>query len=199
MDRRPQDRDRVDESDTRWDRLMTLLEPIHESAAMTARRLSRTTGEGDDLYQEALLRAFRKLPSLRDESRFRSWFFAVLLSLHRSRSRRAFWKRFLPLDEASSERTMPVWSVTDQDEAARADRASKALALLPAVQREAIVLFEMNRFSIAEIAQLQNVSESAVKSRLARGRERLRGAYRRLGRTEVASERPKLQFERTPR
>ena len=94
---------------------------------------------------------------------------------------------------------MPVWSVTDQDEAARADRASKALALLPAVQREAIVLFEMNRFSIAEIAQLQNVSESAVKSRLARGRERLRGAYRRLGRTEVASERPKLQFERTPR
>jgi RNA polymerase sigma-70 factor (ECF subfamily) len=178
---------------------MTLLEPIHESAVMTARRLSRTTGDGDDLYQEALLQAFRKLPSVRDESRFRSWFFAVLLSLHRSRNRRAFWKRFLPLDKAFSERTMPVSSATDRDEAARADRASKALALLPAVQREAIVLFEMNRFSVAEVAQLQNVSESAVKSRLARGRERLRGAYRRMERTEVASERPKLQFERTPR
>jgi RNA polymerase sigma-70 factor (ECF subfamily) len=178
---------------------MTLLEPIHESAVMTARRLSRTSGEGDDLYQEALLQAFRKLPSLRDESRFRSWFFAVLLSLHRSHSRRAFWKRFLPLEESSSEHVMPGWSATEQDEAARADRASKALALLPAVQREAIVLFEMNRYSIAEIAQLQNVSESAVKSRLARARERLRGAYRRMERTEVASERPKLQFERTPR
>lgn len=178
---------------------MVLLEPIHESAVTTARRLCRTGGEGDDLYQEAVLQAFRKLTSLRDVSRFRPWFFAVLLSQHRSRSRRAFWKRFLPLETVDSERAVPVWSAAQRDEATRTERATKALARLPAVQREAIVLFEMNGFSVAEIANIQEVSESAVKSRLARGRERLRDAYRRMEGMEAASERPTLQFERTPR
>jgi hypothetical protein len=44
-----------------------------------------------------------------------------------------------------------------------------------------VVLFELERFSIEEVAALQGVSHSAVKSRLARGRKRLRRHYGRLG------------------
>ena len=55
------------------------------------------------------------------------------------------------------------------------------LAGLPAVQREAVVLFEIEGFSVEEIAAMQEVTVSAVKSRLARGRDRLRRAYQRLG------------------
>ena len=57
---------------------------------------------------------------------------------------------------------------------------------MPPEQREAIVLFELDGFSIEEIAAMQQVSLSAIKSRLVRGRERLRRHYQRLGLASVA-------------
>jgi RNA polymerase sigma-70 factor, ECF subfamily len=167
----------------RWERLLGLLAPLHVQALATARRLCRSAAEGDDLYQEAVLRAFQKLLQLRDEGRFRSWFFAVLLSVHRGRCRRAFWRRFLPLADVHAD----GFNLEGDDGRQRADeheqavRASRALATLPAVQREAVVLHDIETFSMAEIAAMQGVTVSAVKTRVARGRERLRAHYRRLG------------------
>jgi RNA polymerase sigma-70 factor (ECF subfamily) len=166
-----------------WTRLMDLLAPLHDRAAATARRLSRSAADGDDLLQEAVVRAYHKLPSLRDDASFRSWFFALLLNAHRNRSRRGFWRRFLSLERDMA----PGFDPPGEDGAEReqkrrqVERASRVLAGLPAVQREAVVLFEIEGFSIEEIAVIQEVSVSAVKSRLARGRDRLRRAYRRLG------------------
>lgn len=165
-----------------WERLETLLEPIHSSALATARRLCRSRGDGDDLYQESVLRALEKLHTLRDESRFRPWFYATL-SRHRSRSRRIFWKRQVPLDEAFAREREPVgedgsgWAEQIQ----RANRATEALRALDAKQREVIVLFEIDGYTIEEIADMQRASISAVKSRLARGRQKLRRFYERRG------------------
>jgi len=175
---------RKQDRDGRWERLSRLLEPIHERAAATARNLCRSSGEGDDLYQEAVLRAFDKLHTLRDEARFRSWFFAVLLSVHRSRLRRAFWKRFLPLEDVPPE--APGLAGEDgrdrEDALLAARRAARALSRLSAVQREALVLHVLQGFTMEEVAAMQGVTEAAVKSRVLRGREKLRRHYRRLGR-----------------
>jgi RNA polymerase sigma-70 factor, ECF subfamily len=172
-----------EETPESWRRLIELLKPFHEQAAATARRLSRGPDEGDDLLQETILKAGRKLSSLRDESRFRSWFYSILLSEHRNRWRRSFWKRFLSLEDQASRGFDPPGDDGGRLQAAMAgaDRAAGALATLPAEQREAVVLFEIDGFSIEEIAELQRASVSAVKSRLARGRERLRRHYERLG------------------
>ncbi len=166
-----------------WKRLIDLLRPIHDQAAATARRLGRSETDGDDLFQEAVLRAYEKLPTLREESCFRSWFYSVLLSVHRSRYRRSFWRRFVSFEGSDASRIDPAGEDgTEWDEQRRgAERVSRALATLPPVQREAVVLFEIEGFSIEEIADLQKVSISAVKSRLARGRERLRRYYERPG------------------
>lgn len=168
------------ESDARWGRLVELLRPVHAQALATARRLCRQPADGDDLYQEAVLRAFQKLPALRTEAKFRSWFFAVLLSLHRSRHRRAFWKRFVSVEEMPAG-DLPVIHAGDAEEQERAERASRALASLRPEQREAIVLFEIEGFRIEEIAAIQKASVSAVKSRLVRGRGNLRRYYARQG------------------
>jgi len=169
-----------------WERLSALLGPIHERALATARRLCRSAADGDDLYQESVLRAFEKLHTLRDESRFRGWFYATMLSRHRNRYRRVFWKRQVPLDEVFRDGREPVgedgadWA----ERTRRAQRAVQALASLDAVQREVIVLFEIDGYTIEEIAEMQRVSRSAVKSRLSRGRRKLRGYYERRGWTE---------------
>jgi RNA polymerase sigma-70 factor (ECF subfamily) len=166
-----------------WRRLLEFLEPVHDETRRLARRLSRSNAEGDDLFQDAVLRAYEKLDGLRDPGRFRAWFMTVLISVHRSRARRSFWRRFLSLEQwtgAGREPEAPVASSA----ASRADgarRLAHALAQLPAAQREAIVLFEIEELSVEEIAAAQAASVSAVKSRLARGRERLRRHYARLG------------------
>lgn len=175
--------------EVRWRRLGVLLEPFHEQAVATARRLSRSTSEGDDLYHETLLRAFEKLHTLRDESRFRSWFFATLLNRHRNRHRVSFWRRFLPLEEAFRGGREPIgdhgqrWS----SRGTPAGRIMAALALLRPEQREALVLFEVDGFAIEEISVMQNSSIPAVKSRLVRGRAALRAHYARATSEAVES------------
>ena len=155
-------------TEARWARLVALLEPIHREAAATARRLCRSQAEGDDLYQEAVLRAFEKLHTLRDESRFRSWFYATLLSRHRTRLRRSSWRRFLRWEDAFPDGAEPAGEDGNRrsEQAWRAERARRALATLPAEQREAVVLFEIDGYSIEEIAAMQRASVPAVKSRL---------------------------------
>ncbi len=172
---------RADEA--RWARLIRLLGPIHAQAVATARRLSRSLHDGDDLFQDAVLRGYDKLNGLRDESRFRSWFFAMLLSRHRSRVRRPR-RESVPIEETLGRREEPVGEdgTRWEEERRRAERASLALEGLAPVQREAIVLHDINGFSVEEVAEMQGVTRSAVKSRLARGREQLRGFYLRYAR-----------------
>jgi len=161
------------------DRLAELLAPIHDRARATARRLCRSHAEGDDLFHEAVLRAWARLGELRDPERFRPWFYAVLLSVHRARHRKSFWRRFLPFEPAHEvpfDAHGPIEG---------AERMARALATLPAETREAIVLFELDGFSLEEVAAMQGRSVAAVKSRLARGRARLRRHYERTSGAEL--------------
>ncbi|TPW16805.1 MAG: RNA polymerase sigma-70 factor, ECF subfamily, partial [bacterium] len=118
---------------------------------------------------------------LREPARFRSWFFAILISVHRNRSRRHFWKRFLSLEAKQEGGFDPAGAdgVRDAELTRRSERAARALATLSPEQREAIVLFELEGFSIEEIAAITGSGISAVKSRLARGRTRLARCYER--------------------
>lgn len=162
-------------------RLLRLLAPIHERARLVARRLSRCCADGDDLFQETALRALRRLDTLRDEARFRSWFFAILFSLHRRRQRSDFWRRLWPLELVPEPSVEPSFA----DEGA--DRLARALASLSAKEREALVLADLSELRLDEIAELQGSSLAAVKSRVARARARVRQRY-------LASERPLVQL-----
>src|SRR5690606_10299330 len=51
---------------------------------------------------------------------------------------------------------------------------SKAISNLPDQQKEALMLFEVSGFSIAEICDIQNAGESAVKQRLRRARNSIK-------------------------
>lgn len=180
----------AEEQAARQKQLLALLLPIHDRARRTARRLCPCAADGDDLFQEAVLRAFAHLPSLREEARFAGWFYALMLSVHRARHRVSFWRRFLPFelafaDAADATPPQPAWSPSVAEKTReRASRLAQALRRLPPEQREAVVLFEVEGFAILEIAEMQGVSQTAVKTRLRRGRERLRHHYEQLGLAE---------------
>jgi RNA polymerase sigma-70 factor (ECF subfamily) len=169
--------------------LVRLLEPIHARAQQSARRLARCNADGDDLFQEAVLRALARISDLRDEAKFSSWFYSVLLSVHRARCRISFWRRFLPLPlpmQLDGPPHDPPLPGALEDRRAGALRMQSALQALPPEQREAVVLFEVDGFSIDEIAAMQRSSVTAVKTRLVRGRQRLRQRYEELMAAEAA-------------
>ena len=102
--------------------------------------------------------------------------------------------REAPIDELADEpRTPedlePIKRVLDIELAGEVERA---IASLPPLQREALVLFEYEELSLAEIAVVVGADSGAVKGRLFRAREKLRmrlDRYFRIGREAVTVKR----------
>jgi RNA polymerase sigma-70 factor, ECF subfamily len=162
------------------ERFRRLMEPVHERACAFARGLARSRADGDDLFQAAVLRAYERVDSLRDDGAFRTWLYRIVVSVHRNHVRSAWWRRWSPFRDDHLEREAHYREADRAPEsAASVKRAREALAKLPSAQREAIVMFEIEGMLVDEIAAVQGVSASAVKSRLTRGRERLRAHYER--------------------
>ena len=90
--------------------------------------------ELDDLVQETLFRAFRRLDSWRGESGFRSWVFSIASNLLKDERRKRKGRTVLPLLEADH----PVAAAPDEEHAAdeTAERIRAGLARLPRLQRE---------------------------------------------------------------
>ena len=83
------------------------------------------------------------------------------------------------LDELSHEpvdRSEPMSQVLDDE---LASEVAVAIASLPPLQREALVLFEYEELSLAEIGEVVGVDANTVKARLFRAREKLRAKLER--------------------
>ena len=86
------------------------------------------------------------------------------------------------LDEEPADRHEPMAQVLDNE---LAEVVQRAIAGLPPLQREALVLFEYDELSLAEIAAIVGAEANTVKARLFRAREKLRAGldrYFRIGR-----------------
>jgi RNA polymerase sigma-70 factor (ECF subfamily) len=137
-----------------------------------ARRVSGAS-EVDDVMQDVFLRMQRSLPGLRDEERFGPWVYKVARSAiaehRRVRSRHplAIGK---PLEAADS------GDEEDDGTVARELAAYLAplVAMLPSPYREALTLTELEGTTQREAAEMMGISVSGMKSRVQRGREKLR-------------------------
>jgi RNA polymerase sigma-70 factor (ECF subfamily) len=175
-------------------RFLELLDPIHDRMARHAAYLERgDPEEGREVFAEAVLQALASFHTLRDPARFAPWFYRILVHVSWRRRRRKLWRRFLPLGGSGEDRADgagdPEPSAPDAGHE-RFEVGELLLQLLervPRVQREAFLLHEVEGFRLDEVAELQGVGLSAVKSRVARARRVLRARYARLageGRTK---------------
>lgn len=131
--------------------------------------------DAEDVAQDAFLRAFRGLGSFRGQSSFRTWLFQIALNAARSfrqgRERRVEAGGVGPVDPE----TAAAAGSLEQGLIAR-DRLRRALEELPAEQREAVLLRDVEGFDYREIAELLGVPIGTVESRIFRGRARLKQA-----------------------
>jgi len=128
----------------------------------------------EDATQEALLSAFKGIGGFRGGN-FRAWLLRITANACRDQMR--FWRRrsVVSLDALVIEPEGDAQS--PEDYALRrelGDEIAKALAALPADQRLAVILYDIEGLSYEEIALVMTSSLGTVRSRLSRGRARLR-------------------------
>ena len=157
-------------SKKRQNEFLVLYKPYHEKFERFCR--ARVYGDFDfeDLMNETLLKAYEKFDGLRSKEAFFSFLcsIAVRILANNNRKKKVQEVVLKDADKNIRDNSQPI------ELKAEVEMLYQALALLPNEQRESIVLFEISGFSIKEIAEIQCASESSVKQRLRRGREKLR-------------------------
>ena len=132
----------------------------------------RQRQDAEDIAQEAFARAHRHFRQLRDRERFRAWLVRMTwrLAINRRRAdqRRAVRESVLVSAQASLS--------TDESLAARerAQQLWRAIDSLPEKLRLVIVLATIEGHDVQEVARLLGLPPGTVKSRLFRGRQRLK-------------------------
>ncbi len=148
-----------------------LLRRHNDHLWQTALRTSYTREDAADSLQDALLSAHRTAATFRAEAEVRSWLHAIVVNACLDRIRRNKTRRAVSL----SPETMPEPKDT-RDNIAELEMSlviDRALFTLPEEQRAALVAVELEGRSVAETAALLGVPEGTIKSRCARGRQRL--------------------------
>lgn len=134
-----------------------------------ARGLCGNREMGDDLAQEAMMRAWAAQASFTPGTNFRAWMFMIVRNQFyttvRKNARMSSW------DPEAAERIL-VQAPAQQDHIDVAD-VERALQKLPAEQREMILLIGAGGASYEEAAEIAGCAVGTVKSRLARGRSAL--------------------------
>jgi RNA polymerase sigma-70 factor, ECF subfamily len=136
-----------------------------------ALRTVREPEEAADALQDALISAYRAAGSFRGDSAVTTWLHRIVVNACLDRMRRRQVRSTVPLPEEGPGEPADV-----RDRVAERDTAmviEEALGRLPAEQRAAIVLVDIEGYSVADTAAMLQVAEGTVKSRCARGRARL--------------------------
>jgi RNA polymerase sigma factor (sigma-70 family) len=158
-----------------------LVERYRGMATRIALNMVANENVAKDLTQEAMLQAYLSLKHLRDDERFKSWFYGIVLNLCRSylRDQKVNFFSWEAMSgglrvEPTELATMPPspQEVAEARELHR--RVLQAVNDLSPKNRTATLMFYYEELSLREIAALLDVSVVAVKGRLYKSREQLR-------------------------
>lgn len=167
--------------------------PHLDAALSLARWLVRDASEAEDVVQESYLRALRAFDTFAGTD-IKPWLLRIVRnSAYRRLANRKRGSNVVSIDEAfrfdGDDEPGEARVASDEPNAeeqmlAGTDRslALDALATLPAIYREVLVLREIEELPYAEIAETAGVPIGTVMSRLSRARADLREAFQHLSR-----------------
>jgi len=134
-------------------------------------RMTGSAVDGEDIVQDALIKALAALPSVGVIDNPEGWLFRIAHNTALDFLRRRARGPMMQHDEALDMIAAP--DSPDQDPEA-ATMSLRTFMRLPALQRSAVILKDVLGHSLQEVASISGASEAAAKSALQRGRVRLR-------------------------
>jgi RNA polymerase sigma factor (sigma-70 family) len=155
-----------------------LIERYQPMAKRAAMRMVTQEDMAQELAQEAMLRAYLSLGSLRDANSFRNWLYGIVLNVCRAYLRDQK-SDFLGFD-ADAFPTIVIDPERSLEESDLNRRVSEAIHDLSPRNKMAVLLFYYDQLSLQEIAETLKVSVVAVKGRLHKARQQLKIALSRV-------------------
>jgi RNA polymerase sigma-70 factor (ECF subfamily) len=138
-----------------------------------ALKLARDAALAEDLVQETLVRGLDKQHLWQEGSNLRAWLCTILHNQYVNHIRRSVRERgIVELSEIGSSLTRPP----SQDKGLELRDLDRALKKLPATQRTAVLLIGLEGLRYDKAAEVVGVRVGTIRSRLSRGREKLRMA-----------------------
>src|SRR5271166_3416110 len=157
-----------------------LVRPYEKSVYFAAFSILQNEQDAEDAAQETVLKALKNLRNFRAESKFSTWLISIAINEARGRLRHARVVKFDSLDTSQQdEEGAPVpavisdWREVPLQALERKElrqMLQAAIASLPPIYRETLLLRDVEELSIAETAAALGVSEGVVKTRLLRAR-----------------------------
>jgi RNA polymerase sigma-70 factor (ECF subfamily) len=152
-----------------------LVEAYQNPVYNLAYRMLGNAQEAEDAAQEAFIRAYTRLRTYDPTRKFASWLLSItshycIDRLRRRRLNMVSMEELSPWQGLVSDRPQPEEQLIENQ---KRDAVQFLLAALPPHYRAPVVLHYWYDFSYREIADVMNLTESAVKSRLHRAREML--------------------------
>jgi RNA polymerase sigma-70 factor (ECF subfamily) len=152
-------------------RFAALCEPLRPDLVRFAFWLARDRALAEDVVQEAMLRAWRALDSLDDDTRARQW----LLTIVRREHARTFERKRLEVSNLDTLIYTEADALATEEDPAVSE-LREALLRLEDEYREPLVLQVLVGYTTDEIATEMGLSRGAVLTRLFRARQKLRAA-----------------------
>lgn len=146
-----------------------LIGPLVGPAFKLAMVLLRDSGEAEDAVQDACVKAWRKLHTLRDKAAAHTWFLSIVANQCRS-MRRTRWWSVVRRGELES----PLESVAAAPEEAL--DLQHAVSRLPDTDRAVLFLFFHLDLPLSEVGRILRISPEAAKSRVHRAVTKLRSS-----------------------
>ncbi len=144
-------------------------------------RFCGDASDAEDVTQETLLAMAKALPRFEGRASLSTWLYSVARSFCIKKRRKSKFapNELQPLDEAAERSREPTKSAAGEPEAALEAKQlehelERAIRGLDPEQREVLILRDIEGLSAAEVAQVLDLSVSAVKSRLHRARLKVR-------------------------
>lgn len=148
--------------------------PHAASLLRYARHLAGERGRAEDLVQEALLSAWRNFQQFKPGTNCKAWLFRILTNLHYRHMRRSGQRPEVRVEEQEASLAAP-------EKVSASQEMREAFARLTSEHQEVLHLAVIEGFEIREIADLLQVPQGTVMSRLSRARASLRAALTRGG------------------
>ena len=137
----------------------------------------RTLGDPEDAadaLQDGLINAYRRAKSYRGDAAVTTWLHRIVVNACIDRVRKAAARPTDPLPDSSDRSPHLAGTGPDPaDSVATRLDVEAALATLPAEQRAALVLVDMEGVPVTEVAEMLGCAVGTVKSRCARARAKL--------------------------
>ena len=149
-----------------------LLAPAVHPATKLAFAMLHDPSEAEDAFQEAALRAWRRMKNLRPQSSFHPWFMGIVANQCRE-VRRGRWWRMIRLPDLPA-----VASVDDTATWLEGEDLRRAVDSLPHDQRVAVLLHFQLDMPLSAVGAVLGISEAGAKTRVHRALRRLRPALR---------------------